>query len=190
VKRVAVIGFALAVVLGGCGSAGATDEEVEQAEARAYAEGERSGEVKAAAMAEGRTDEAKRAGFRDGLRSGAEQAIPEDVREGERYMVTYRHGPMLGWQIDTWLGMPLGTTWRCDDFESCNELPATVGAYEPEPSFEEESYEDEYEPSYEYGAPTTEDFGEGNGEVVQCADGTWSDSGGVQGACSQHGGEG
>jgi hypothetical protein len=32
-------------------------------------------------------------------------------------------------------------------------------------------------------------FGNGNGYVVQCADGTWSRSGGEQGACSYHGGE-
>jgi hypothetical protein len=32
-------------------------------------------------------------------------------------------------------------------------------------------------------------FSEGRGSIVQCADGTWSHSGGVQGACSWHGGE-
>jgi hypothetical protein len=31
-------------------------------------------------------------------------------------------------------------------------------------------------------------FDEGNGYVVQCEDGTWSQSGGIQGACSYHGG--
>lgn len=34
------------------------------------------------------------------------------------------------------------------------------------------------------------DFSNGNGYIVQCVDGTWSHSGGVQGACSYHGGEG
>ena len=53
--------------------------------------------------------------------------------------------------------------------------------------------EDEEEPEgeygYEYGGhPTTEDFGSGNGYVVECEDGTMSDSGGIQGACSHHGG--
>jgi hypothetical protein len=33
-------------------------------------------------------------------------------------------------------------------------------------------------------------FDNGNGYPVQCADGEWSDSGGIQGACSGHGGEG
>lgn len=33
-------------------------------------------------------------------------------------------------------------------------------------------------------------FDNGNGYVVQCADGTWSHSGGESGACSYHGGEG
>lgn len=32
-------------------------------------------------------------------------------------------------------------------------------------------------------------FSEGNGSIVQCADGAWSHSGGIQGACSSHGGE-
>jgi len=33
-----------------------------------------------------------------------------------------------------------------------------------------------------------ENFEEGNGYVVQCRDGTWSQSGGIRGACSHHGG--
>jgi hypothetical protein len=33
-------------------------------------------------------------------------------------------------------------------------------------------------------------FDNGNGSIVQCADGSWSHSGGIQGACSDHGGEG
>lgn len=32
-------------------------------------------------------------------------------------------------------------------------------------------------------------FDEGAGSIVQCADGMWSHSGGLQGACSSHGGE-
>src|SRR5207248_2253179 len=32
------------------------------------------------------------------------------------------------------------------------------------------------------------DFGSGNGSVVRCSDGSYSHSGGVQGACSWHGG--
>jgi hypothetical protein len=31
-------------------------------------------------------------------------------------------------------------------------------------------------------------FYEGHGSIVQCADGEWSHSGGIQGACSYHGG--
>lgn len=31
-------------------------------------------------------------------------------------------------------------------------------------------------------------FGSGHGSIVQCSDGTWSHSGGIQGACSWHGG--
>jgi hypothetical protein len=32
-------------------------------------------------------------------------------------------------------------------------------------------------------------FDNGNGYIVQCADGEWSQSGGLSGACSYHGGE-
>jgi hypothetical protein len=32
-------------------------------------------------------------------------------------------------------------------------------------------------------------FDSGAGYIVQCADRTWSHSGGIQGACSYHGGE-
>ena len=35
-----------------------------------------------------------------------------------------------------------------------------------------------------------ENFPNGNGYIVQCADGEWSHSGGLSGACSDHGGEG
>lgn len=34
-----------------------------------------------------------------------------------------------------------------------------------------------------------DNFDEGNGSIVQCEDGMWSHSGGLQGACSGHGGE-
>jgi hypothetical protein len=33
-----------------------------------------------------------------------------------------------------------------------------------------------------------DNFEEGNGSIVQCEDGSWSQSGGIQGACSHHGG--
>jgi hypothetical protein len=33
-------------------------------------------------------------------------------------------------------------------------------------------------------------FDNGNGYVIQCADGTYSHSGGIQGSCSHHGGNG
>jgi hypothetical protein len=34
------------------------------------------------------------------------------------------------------------------------------------------------------------DFGSAHGSIVECSDGTWSHSGGIQGACSYHGGVG
>jgi hypothetical protein len=47
-----------------------------------------------------------------------------------------------------------------------------------------------YTPDYNNGDGYTEDYGSGNGYTVTCADGTLSDSGGIQGACSHHGGVG
>lgn len=72
-----------------------------------------------------------------------------------------------------------------EDEQLGQEEPEWLGAGE-EPEGE---YGYQYEPSYGYGGhPTTEDFGEGSGYVVECVDGTLSDSGGIQGACSHHGG--
>jgi len=54
-------------------------------------------------------------------------------------------------------------------------------------SYDDNSY------SADYGSSSdgyTEDYGSGNGYTVTCADGTLSDSGGIQGACSHHGGVG
>jgi hypothetical protein len=47
-----------------------------------------------------------------------------------------------------------------------------------------------YAPDYSSGDGYTEDYGNGNGYTVTCADGTLSDSGGIQGACSHHRGVG
>ena len=38
--------------------------------------------------------------------------------------------------------------------------------------------------------PCIGNFDNGNGYIVECADGMWSHSGGEPGACSYHGGEG
>jgi hypothetical protein len=61
-----------------------------------------------------------------------------------------------------------------------------VYSNEPEPGYEAP----DDEPDYSYGAPTTENFGNGKGCVGVCADGTLSDSIGRPGACSHHGGVG
>ncbi len=47
-----------------------------------------------------------------------------------------------------------------------------------------------YAPSDSGSGGYTENYGNGNGYTVVCADGTVSDSGGIQGACSHHGGVG
>jgi hypothetical protein len=56
-----------------------------------------------------------------------------------------------------------------DDHESTTDEPATGGITEPGENI----------PYYD----------QGNGYRVQCSDGTYSQSGGIQGACSHHGGE-
>jgi hypothetical protein len=82
--------------------------------------------------------------------------------------------------------------------ESAPDLdPAPTDGYSyPDEPYEEPdySYEPDEDPDYgyipddAYGAPTTEDFGSGQGSVGVCEDGTLSDSIGRQGACSHHGG--
>lgn len=74
-----------------------------------------------------------------------------------------------------------------------------------DPSLEDPALDDDPSPAYappvdneDYsnhdgsynGHPTTEEFGDGAGSVGMCADGTYSDSVGRQGACSHHGGVG
>lgn len=73
--------------------------------------------------------------------------------------------------------------------------PAESTEYaDPDPSYEDpEPY---YEAPDDYTAPSTDygeeipNYDEGNGYRVQCADGMYSQSGGIQGACSGHGGVG
>jgi hypothetical protein len=70
-------------------------------------------------------------------------------------------------------------------------------AYSPDEddSTDDESYGDDY-PGYDDGDDYTEPgenipyYDEGDGYRVQCSDGTYSHSGGIQGACSHHGGIG
>jgi hypothetical protein len=85
------------------------------------------------------------------------------------------------------------------DYSQCDE--GTGSSTSPEPSpLEEPDYEpvDPAEPDpgaeEDPGFCDTHDcipnFDNGNGSVVQCADGTYSHSGGIRGACSHHGGVG
>jgi hypothetical protein len=85
------------------------------------------------------------------------------------------------------------------DYSQCDE--GTGSSTSPEPSpLEEPDYEpvDPAEPdpgaAEDPGFCDTHDcipnFDNGNGSIVQCADGTYSHSGGIQGACSHHGGVG
>jgi hypothetical protein len=62
----------------------------------------------------------------------------------------------------------------------------TADSYDSTPPVDESDYSD-HDGTYN-SAPTTEDFGNGQGSVGQCADGTYSDSVGRPGACSHHGG--
>jgi hypothetical protein len=79
-----------------------------------------------------------------------------------------------------------------------SQCPAPVNPEQPPPHLGEtygSDYPGAYLPPPEAGGfCATHDcipnFDEGNCYVVQCEDGTWSHSGGIQGACSWHGGVG
>ncbi|HMJ36777.1 MAG TPA: DUF3761 domain-containing protein [Baekduia sp.] len=77
-------------------------------------------------------------------------------------------------------------TYSSPDSSSPNGTPDS--SYDSSPPVDESDYSD-HDGTYN-GAPTTEDFGNGQGSVGQCADGTYSDSIGRSGACSHHGGVG
>lgn len=91
---------------------------------------------------------------------------------------------------DAPIGSPAGSgtsdqTYSSRDSSGPNGTP---DSYESSPPVDESDYSD-HDGTYN-GAPTTEDFGSGQGSVGQCADGTFSDSIGRSGACSHHGGVG
>jgi uncharacterized protein DUF3761 len=73
------------------------------------------------------------------------------------------------------------------DYDRMPSDPAPSEPITPEP-INPDDYSD-HDGTYN-GAPTTQDFGDGAGSVGLCADGTYSDSVGRQGACSHHGGVG
>jgi hypothetical protein len=88
-----------------------------------------------------------------------------------------------------------GTIVECADGEwshsggiqgACSGPGGDAGGGSDAGNFLDGGYTDKY-PS---GDGYTEDYGNGNGYTVVCADGTLSDSGGIQGACSHHGGVG
>jgi hypothetical protein len=144
----------------------------------AYNRGRKVGSNEAVAFTEkneGKTEaDAETRGFHRGVSQGERDGEKRGERLGEKKGRT--EGESAAW----------------------NEAEAIINAapsYEPpakEEAFEpnEEPYEpyEPYEETYN-GHPTTEEFGNGNGYIVECVDGTMSDSGGIQGACSHHGGE-
>lgn len=125
----------------------------------AYARGARTGREEGEARTTGRLQREWEAGYEEGLSDGEEEA----------------RGAVSDLEEEL-------------EFER-DQQEEELGQLEAEEEELEGQYGYEYEPSYEYeGQPTTEGFGEGNGYVVECEDGTLSDSGGIQGACSHHGG--
>jgi len=75
-----------------------------------------------------------------------------------------------------------------------SDCPLPTDDYVVDPPSDYE-YPDDYEPDYESSYSDFCDahdcipnFDNGNGYLVQCEDGSWSHSGGIQGACSWHGG--
>lgn len=151
------------LLVAGCGDSGASEKELDAA----YAEGEAAGRVDARDDSEWEVEDAYNRGVEDGEEEAfdlVDELEAEEAREDLRFE---------------------------EEFDQ--ELEVEEEELEAETQAELEEIESEYgygsEPSYEYGGqPTTEDFGSGNGYVVECQDGTLSDSGGIQGACSHHGG--
>ena len=80
-----------------------------------------------------------------------------------------------------------------DPIRDVGLCPAVVEPTPPTADYAEQYREelgDSYEPALDF-CDTHEcipNFGNGRGYPVQCEDGTWSQSGGIQGACSWHGG--
>jgi hypothetical protein len=64
------------------------------------------------------------------------------------------------------------------------------GSDDSVPDYEVPDYEPDYTPPDDYTPPgeNIPNYDNGRGYRVQCADGTFSQSGGIQGACSYHGG--
>jgi hypothetical protein len=82
---------------------------------------------------------------------------------------------------------------ECDDSAGSGSSPGSPSAGEPDyapvdPS--EPASDPEEDPSFCDTHDCIPNFDNGNGSVVQCADGAYSHSGGIQGACSHHGGIG
>jgi hypothetical protein len=82
---------------------------------------------------------------------------------------------------------------QCDDGAGTATAPDSSPAEEPDyvpvdPAGPEPDLGDD--PSFCDTHDCIPNFDNGNGSVVQCADGTYSHSGGIQGACSHHGGVG
>jgi hypothetical protein len=81
----------------------------------------------------------------------------------------------------------------CDDSGSTATTPGSSSPGEPDYAPVEPTDPPPYpqdEPDFCDSHDCIPNFDNGNGSIVQCADGTYSHSGGIQGACSHHGGVG
>ena len=120
----------------------------------------------------------------------------------------YNHGRWLyagGRVLQYGYYVILGGLFRCDSQSAgmtCRVLRSGNGFFLSRASYSlflgpQQTYREPAQPAYTPPAPTQDfcdshycipNFNGGSGVIVQCNDGSWSHSGGNQGACSWHGG--
>jgi hypothetical protein len=109
------------------------------------------------------------------------------TRTGGRWVATNLHIEKTGG------GTERTDYGECDNGAGTDTSPDSPSAgdpdYVPADPAEPEPYPEE-DPSFCDTHDCIPNFDNGNGSIVQCADGTYSHSGGIQGACSHHGGVG
>lgn len=189
--KIVVVSALIAALVAGCGGSGADNSALHKAHKRGYSAGveaSRSGADSRVASARRNAGTAGyHRGYQAGLSRGDWLATPENVVAGTNYIVSFERGSTVPWTLKYYGEMPLGTTWSCSDLSSCEQITSTSTSGSPSYDYTPPSYDSGS--GYDYSSPgTTENYGSGNGYPVICADGTLSDSGGIQGACSHHGG--
>jgi hypothetical protein len=109
------------------------------------------------------------------------------ARTGARWVATNLHIEKTGG------GTERTDYAECDSGAGTDTSPGSPSTTEPDYVPVDPAEPDPYpedDPSFCDTHDCIPNFDNGNGSVVQCADGTYSHSGGIQGACSHHGGVG